>query len=147
MAYTSIQKIRFDDVDGAGIVYYPRYLHLCHASFEDFFDASAPFGYPELIGKKRLGFPTVHLEADFKAPLAYGDTAIVALSVVKVGTSSMTLHYEIMRKRDAVVCFVADITTVFMNLDTQKATPLTAEIKAVLGRYLVDPSAKTLSQE
>lgn len=137
MAYTSIQKIRFDDVDGAGIVYYPRYLHLCHAAFEDFFDATAPFGYPELISKKRLGFPTVHLEADFKAPLSYGDVAIVTLSVKKIGTSSMVLHYDVMRKRDATRCFTADITTVMMDLDSQKAVPVTAELRSVLERYLV----------
>ena len=28
MAFTSVQKIRFDDVDGAGIVYYPQFFHL-----------------------------------------------------------------------------------------------------------------------
>src|ERR1700709_1939656 len=88
MAYTSVQKIRFDDVDGAGIVYYPRFLHLCHAAFEDFFDAAAPFSYPELITKRRLGFPTVHITADFTAPLSYGDVAIVSLEVLKVGRSS-----------------------------------------------------------
>lgn len=141
MAYTSIQKIRFDDVDGAGIVYYPRFLHLCHAAFEDFFDATAPFGYPELISGKRLGFPTVHLEADFHAPLSYGDTAVVTLAVIKLGTSSMTLRYEIMRKRDAVRCFSATITTVLMNLDSKRPVPLTAEILGVLQRYLVvDPA-------
>ena len=37
MAFTSVQKIRFDDVDGAGIVYYPQYFHLCHKAFEDLF--------------------------------------------------------------------------------------------------------------
>ncbi len=39
MAFTSVQKFRFDDVDGAGIVYYPQFFHLCHAAFEDFFSA------------------------------------------------------------------------------------------------------------
>jgi 4-hydroxybenzoyl-CoA thioesterase len=136
MAYTSVQKIRFDDVDGAGIVYYPRFLHLCHAAFEDFFDAAAPFSYPELIAKKRLGFPTVHIDADFCAPLIYGDTAIVNLSVTKVGNSSVTTKYEIRRKRDSALCFTAHITTVFMDLDTQKSLPLTDELKAVFSSYL-----------
>jgi len=140
MAYTSIQKIRFDDVDGAGIVYYPRFLHLCHAAFEDFFDATAPFGYPELISQKRLGFPTVHLEADFKAPLSYGDTAVVTLSTTRIGTTSMTLHYDIMRKRDAALAFTAEITTVLMDLDSKRPVPVTAEIRAVLERYLVTGS-------
>ena len=34
MPFTSIQKIRFDDVDGAGIVYYPTLFHYCHVAFE-----------------------------------------------------------------------------------------------------------------
>ncbi len=145
MAYTSIQKIRFDDVDGAGIVYYPRFLHLCHAAFEDFFDATAPFGYPALITEKRLGFPTVHLEADFQAPLSYGDTAVVTLAVTKVGTSSMTLGYQICRKRDAVLCFTATITTVLMDLDARRPVPLTTELKELFGRYLTDPATQPRS--
>jgi 4-hydroxybenzoyl-CoA thioesterase len=143
MAYTSIQKIRFDDVDGAGIVYYPRFLHLCHAAFEDFFDDVAPFGYPELIRGRRLGFPTVHIDADFKAPLAYGDIAVVTLGVVRVGTSSMTMTYDVRRKRDSTLCFTATITSVLIDLDTQKSQPLTAELRAVFERYLAGapPSA------
>ena len=136
MAFTSVQKIRFDDVDGAGIVYYPRFLHLCHAAFEDFFDAVAPFGYPELITRRRLGFPTVHIDADYTAPLAYGDTAIVAVTVEHVGTTSVRLRYEIHRKRDAVLCMTARITTVLINLDSQKALPITQELRDVFGRYL-----------
>lgn len=136
MAFTSVQKIRFDDVDGAGIVYYPRFLHLCHAAFEDFFDAAAPFSYPDLIAKKRRGFPTVHIDANFSAPLAYGDTAIVSLAVAKVGTSSVELHYEIRRKRDSTLSFTATITTVFIDLDTQRSVPLTDELRAVFTSYL-----------
>lgn len=136
MAFTSVQKIRFDDVDGAGIVYYPRFLHLCHAAFEDFFDAAAPFSYPDLIGKKRLGFPTAHLQADFKAPLAYGDTAIVTLGIVKVGTSSVVSRYEIRRKSDATLCFTASITTVLIDLDDKRPRPLTDELRRVFESYL-----------
>lgn len=136
MAFTSVQKIRFDDVDGAGIVYYPRFLHLCHAAFEDFFDAAAPFSYPDLIGKRRLGFPTVHIAADFTAPLAYGDTAIVTLGIVKVGTSSVVSRYEIRRKRDAALCFSAAITTVLISLVDQTPRPLTDELRRVFESYL-----------
>ena len=140
MSFTSVQKIRFDDVDGAGIVYYPRYLHLCHAAFEDFFDAAAPFSYPELIGARRLGFPTVHIDADFEAPLSYGDTAIVTLAIEKVGTSSVTSRYEIRRKSDAVLAFAATITTVLMSLDTQRPLPLTDELRRVFESYLTAAS-------
>ncbi len=136
MAFTSVQKIRFDDVDGAGIVYYPQFFHLCHAAFEDFFDTAAPLSYPELIKERRLGFPTVAIESQFTAPLSYGDSAIIELSIAKVGTSSVKFAYTIRRKRDAVVCLTAQITTVLMNLDTQKSVPIPEELRQILEQYL-----------
>ena len=142
MAYTSTQKIRFDDVDGAGIVYYPRFLHLCHAAFEDFFDDVAPFSYPALIRERRLGFPTVHVEANYRSPLAYGDTAIVTVGVTRVGTTSIGMHYEIRRRRDSGLAFSADITAVLINLDHGRPVPLTDELKAVFSRYLQAERAK-----
>jgi 4-hydroxybenzoyl-CoA thioesterase len=136
VAFTSIQPIRFDDVDGAGIVYYPRFLHLCHAAFEDFFNAAAPFSYPTMIRDRRMGFPTVHIDANFRAPLSYGDTAVVTLAVAKIGNSSMTLSYRIHRKRDSVLSFEATITTVLIDLDKQTSMTLPAELRRVLQQYL-----------
>lgn len=136
MGFTSIQKIRFDDVDGAGIVYYPQFFHLCHAAFEDFFDSAAPVSYPELVRDRRLGFPTVAIESNFSAPLVYGDVAIVALSVERMGKSSVTLGYEIHRKRDGVLCFTARVTTVLVSIDTMKPVPLGDEYRSLFERLL-----------
>lgn len=136
MSFTSVQKIRFDDVDGAGIVYYPQYFHLCHAAFEDFFDDAAPLSYPVMIAEKRLGFPTVNIGSRFCAPLSYGDSAVISLSVSKVGNASVVFHYEIRRRRDGVLAFEADITTVLMNLDTQRSVPLTEELRVIFERLL-----------
>ena len=115
MAFTSIQKIRFDDVDGAGIVYYPQFFHLCHATFEDFFDTAASLSYPALVKDRRLGFPTVAIQSEFQAPLSYGDTALVTLAVKKIGRSSVVFAYDIRRKRDGALCFQAEITTVLVK--------------------------------
>jgi 4-hydroxybenzoyl-CoA thioesterase len=35
MAFRSQLKIRFGDIDHAGIVYYPRFLHYFHVALED----------------------------------------------------------------------------------------------------------------
>lgn len=132
MAFTSVQKIRFDDVDGAGIVYYPQFFHLCHAAFEDFFDTAAPISYPELIRDRRLGFPTVAIESEFTAPLEYGDVAVVELAVQSVGSSSVRIRYTIRRKRDGAPSFSALITNVLMDLDTRRPVPLPSELKALM---------------
>ena len=136
MAFTSVQKIRFDDVDGAGIVYYPQFFHLCHAAFEDFFDTAAPISYPELIRDRRLGFPTVAIQSEFTAPLEYGDVAIVELSVQKVGRSSVDIQYNIRRKRDGAPSFRASITNVLMNLDTRRPMSLPPELRSILEDHL-----------
>jgi 4-hydroxybenzoyl-CoA thioesterase len=136
MAFTSIHKIRFDDVDGAGIVYYPKFFHLCHAAFEDFFDSAASISYPDLIRGRRLGFPTVAIDSSFTAPLTYGDTAVVELSVGKIGTTSVTFNYRIRRRRDGVACFAATVTTVLIDLDSQQPQTIPADLRTMLEHEL-----------
>lgn len=136
MAFTSVQKIRFDDVDGAGIVYYPQFFRLCHAAFEDFFDTAAPVSYPELVRDRRLGFPTVHIDSLFKAPLAYGDVAVVELTVKDIGKTSLTFRYDIRRKRDGVLCFHAEIKTVLVDIDSLKPLALSEEFRSIFNRFL-----------
>ena len=131
MTFTSTYKIRFDDVDGAGILYYPRYFHLCHQALEDSFDSNgAPLSYPELIHDRRLGVPTVAVESNFTAPLEYGDTVIVSMAVEKIGTSSLVLGFKINRESDNTECFTARITTVLTDLDKRRSTPFPDDLRS-----------------
>ena len=136
--YESPQRIRFNDVDAAGIVYFPRFFHLCHNAFEEFFTAVAPYSYPTLIQQHRRGFPTVHVEGDFKRPLRYGDTAMVEVAVARLGNSSARFRYRMRRDGESEVAFEAQVVTAFMDLDTGRAVPLPDDLKAVLGRHRVD---------
>jgi 4-hydroxybenzoyl-CoA thioesterase len=136
MAFSSIHKIRFDDVDGAGIVYYPQYFHLCHAAFEDFFDTAASISYSELIRGRRLGFPTVAIESSFTAPLSYGDVAVVELAVERIGTTSATFTYRVRRRRDGAPCFAATVTTVLIDLDSQRPQPIPEDLRSILEQQL-----------
>jgi YbgC/YbaW family acyl-CoA thioester hydrolase len=131
MAFTSLLKIRFDDVDGAGIVYYPQFFHLCHKAFEDFFDDAASVSYPQLINERRRGFPTVAIQSDFSAPLRYGDIAMVKLEIEKIGRSSATFSYEIRRKQDSKLCFSARITKVYMDLESDSVLPIPDDIRSL----------------
>ena len=123
------RKIRFADVDAAGILYYPRFFEFCHNAFEDCFDQRGPFVYSALIREHRLGFPTVHAQANFVAPLQHGDVAIIRLHATHIGKSAVTIHYAMLRKRDDKMCFEGDITTVCMNLDTHKSMALPKPIR------------------
>ncbi len=132
MAFTSVQKIRFDDVDGAGIVYYPQFFHLCHKAFEDFFDDAASVSYPQMINEMRRGFPTVAIHSEFTAPLSYGDFVLVKLTVERIGRSSAVFNYRVYRKKDSTLCFSAQITKVFIDLDTKNPLPIPADFRSLL---------------
>ena len=73
MPFRSQLKIRFGDIDHAGIVYYPRFLHYFHVALEEFFGQALEVDYPVLFDQHRIGLPTVHLETDFRRSLRYGD--------------------------------------------------------------------------
>jgi 4-hydroxybenzoyl-CoA thioesterase len=98
MHFRSLQKIRFGDIDRAGIVYYPRFLHYFHVALEEFFDESLCVAYPTMINDYDIGLPTVHLEADFQGPLRYGDKIEVEVRVLAVGNSSIRFGYRVFRQ-------------------------------------------------
>lgn len=135
--FTSLQRIRFDDVDGAGIVYYPRFFHLCHAAFEDFFNAEGPCSYPDLIIRRRRGFPTVHIDSDFTRPLRYGDTARVEVGTSRLGSKSASFRYIIRREGETEAAFSAHVVTAYLDLDAQRALPLDADIRSFLEKHHV----------
>lgn len=139
MVWRSEHKIRFDDVDGAGIVYFPRFFDLCHAAFEDLFDELGPASYPELIRHQRLGFPTVAIESQFSAPLEYGDVAVVEVVIDRIGRSSFDVAYAIRRRRDDAFCFRAKMTQVYAHLDTLKPRSLTPELRALFESFAAQP--------
>ncbi len=113
--------VRFADVDHAGIVYYPRFFHYFHVAFEELWRARiGPQAYSDIIDRDRIGFPAVHAECDFKAPLKFGDTAEIEITIPRLGAKSITFRYRIFRTAVApsarvlcaegqVVCAVVDL--------------------------------------
>ncbi|HYO91002.1 MAG TPA: thioesterase family protein [Pyrinomonadaceae bacterium] len=124
MPFTTRIKVRFGDADPAGLVYYPVIFHYFHIALEEFFGACCGIGYDRLIKEERLGFPTVRTEAEFFAPLVYGDEVDVELFVSKIGRSSAVFEYKAVRASDGTLCASARNVHVAMNLDTRRATPI-----------------------
>lgn len=117
-AYTT--PVRFADVDHAGIVYYPRFFDLFHVAFEELWRARlGPRAYSELIDRDRIGFPAVRAECDFHAPLRFGDSVEIEVTIARLGAKSITFRYRMFRAADErprelsaegkVACAVVDL--------------------------------------
>jgi 4-hydroxybenzoyl-CoA thioesterase len=118
MAFRSQLKIRFGDIDHAGIVYYPRFLHYFHVALEEFFGQELEVDYPDLIDEHRIGLPTVHLETDFSRPLRYGDSIEVEVSVLNFGKTSMTFGYRVFKQDEDKPSIIGHNVTVCLDMDT-----------------------------
>jgi 4-hydroxybenzoyl-CoA thioesterase len=143
------RPVRFEDVDAAQIVFFGRFFGYCHEAMEVLFEGELEGGYVGLIRDRKIGFPAVHVECDFKHPLRYGDVARITTTVERIGTKSCTFRYRITRAADDVdsrddssrlvdvasikhVCAVSDLVTI-------TAIPIPADIRAALERHATAP--------
>jgi 4-hydroxybenzoyl-CoA thioesterase len=133
-AFSTQIRVRFDDIDHAGIVFYPRFLVYFHHAFETLFDEVGP-SYASVLDGRRLGFPTVHIETDFSAPLRYGDFLSVEVTTGAIGRSSSTLIYRGRRCSDGVKVCEARVTTACVDLDDFTTRPIPDDIRALFERY------------
>lgn len=134
MAFEFEKKIRFGEIDQAGIVYYPRFFNYYHLAMEDFFEKAVGVPYPEVIKTWKVGFPTVAVEADFSEPLQYGDVISILMTIPKVGRSSVRWRYRV-RRQDGKVCSEATLTTVCVDMDTFRSRQIPEDIRRVLLRH------------
>ena len=103
--------------DPAGIVYFPRYFELFHQAMETWFSERLGLAYEALIVGRKIGFPAVHTEADFRRPTRFGETVAVELRVRDTGRSSIAFDYVVrdhepsggVRATGHTVCVVMDL--------------------------------------
>lgn len=133
MAFEVTVPVRFGDVDHAGIVYYPQFFIYFHEAFEDFFNQS-DYPYATMLDRDRIGWPTVRIEADYKAPLRYGDLLGIRLTLKRLGGRSVTIAYHGHRVSDGTQAVTALITTACVDLDTFASRDIPDTLRALIGR-------------
>ena len=94
MPFRKLIKVCFGDIDNAGIVYYPRFLHYFHLTMEEFFSSEIGIDYAEVLHKRKLSLPTVQVAADFRLRMRYGDQINIELRVINIGRTSVTWGYR-----------------------------------------------------
>jgi YbgC/YbaW family acyl-CoA thioester hydrolase len=137
VAWTNLIAVRFPDVDWARVVYFARFFDYSHRTFEDFFGAEVGLPYSELLQHRKLGFPIVHTEADFRSPLRFGDTARMVLEVLRVTDRSVTTRYSIYRGDSEALCARLILVQAAVDCDGFKPAVIPRDIKEVFERHLV----------
>lgn len=136
--YTHLIHARFGDCDPAGIVYFPRFFDWFHQAMEAWFGACLEQPYHELLQTR--GLPAVHTEADFKAPVCFGDMVDIELRVGRVGGSSVVLDYRVVGHSSRVLHATGSTTCVLMGTQVgteehMRAVPFTDALRARLEQF------------
>src|SRR5262249_50201757 len=119
----------------AHIVFFARFATYAHEAMENFF-SSIDGGYAALILERKVGFPAVHVEMSFAAPLRYGDVVRIETRVVKLGNRSAVLHYRMYDKKKGVLAAEVKHTVVTTDLDALRSCPMPADVRARFEEHL-----------
>lgn len=137
------KRVEFCETDAAGIVYFASYLSYMeqaeHALYRSI-GTSVMFRHQPPHGNdQRAGFPRVHCEASYSGVARFEDELVVRVRVRKLGTSSVTYAFTVLRTDNAEIC-EGSITAVCCELTggTLKSMPIPQDIRSSLEEYLID---------
>ena len=128
MGFTVERRIRFADVDPAGIVFYPRYFEMINGTVEDWFDDGIGYGFDHMIRRDGIGVPLAHIDVDFTAPSELDDRLEFDLVVDEVGRSSIKLTITASSRGETRL--VARPVLVWLDIAKHKPASIPSDIKA-----------------
>lgn len=126
--YNTVLQVRFGHVDPAGIVYFPRIYDYLHDVFEELWEKHVGQRYYHLLLERRIGFPLVHSEVDFRSPMRFGDRPVVSVTCLGLGRSSLKLRY-VFRVADRV-CVDARQVTSCVELEDMRTIEIPPEFRS-----------------
>lgn len=91
MGFSARITVRFNHVDAAGIVFYPRYYEMLNETIERWFDEGLGTSFRDLHLVQNRGMPARSIAVDFLKASRLGDILTFTLNVKKIGASSLTL--------------------------------------------------------
>ena len=89
---------RFAEIDQQNVVFNAHYLTWFDEALTGYFDHLGA-SYPDLMATG-LDMQLVHSEIDYAAPVRWRDAVRVAVVCEAVGTTSFTIGFSVLRRRD-----------------------------------------------
>ena len=132
--YTIEDRVRWGDVDAAGIIFYGAYIRFFEIAETELFRAVA-LPYPVMFEELDVWLPRVHLECDFHHAARLDDLLEVSVYVGRFGNKSMRLDFEVRRKGDELLIAQAHFVLASVRRDTFETVPIPNELRTRLAPY------------
>ncbi len=135
-AFTVTRRVEFRDTDAAGIMHFAAFFPLMESVEHEFLrhlglniltkDETSP-----------VSWPRVHADCDYNAAVRFEDVLTVALKISRLGTKSVTYHFDIQHDNHPVA--KGKITAVCCRLFPDRAPqsiPIPAEVEQKLRPFV-----------
>src|SRR5688500_12873796 len=134
--FTIEERVRWGDVDAAGIIFYGAYIRFFEFAETELF-RSVGLPYSVMFEEIDVWLPRVHLECDFHHAARLDDLLEVSVYVGRFGTKSMHLNFEVRRQGEDELIADAHFVLASVRRDTFQTVPIPEELKTRLAPYTV----------
>ena len=132
--FTIEERVRWGDVDAAGIIFYGAYIRFFEFAETELFRAVG-LPYSVMFEELDIGLPRVHLECDFHHAAKLDDLLEVSVYVGRFGNKSMRLDFEVRRKGNETIIANAHFVLASVRRDTFETVPIPEALRTRLAAY------------
>lgn len=134
------EYVRWSDVDFAGIIFYGSYVRLFEIAETEMF-RHCGLAYAKMFDQYDVFLPRKAVHSEFYRPARLDDRLRIAAYVGKVGTKSLTLHFDVLRAASNALDAAGWMVLVCVDRKQLRPTPLPAGLIAALAPHTLDPAA------
>lgn len=130
--YVHRLRVRYGECDPQGIVFNAHYLAYFDIALTEVWRAALPGGYREMVDR---GLDMVVAEATcrYRAPAGFDDELEVGVTIVGLGTTSMTTALAV--DRDGTRVVEGEMRHVFVELATRAKAPIPDWVRSALAPW------------
>lgn len=122
-------EIGFRHCDPAGIVFYPRCVEMVNDTVEHWFKHGLGVEFDVLHRVRGIAIPVVDLQCSFRIPGRLGESLVAALTVDRIGRTSLTLAVRFMSTGSrAEQRLSAKLTIVFVDIKTMQPIAIPSDL-------------------
>lgn len=136
--FTITERVRWGDVDLAGVIRYDAYLRFVELAEAELF-RSLGYGYRDLFERFDMWLPRRVMHTDFHAPARLDDPLLVLAYFSRVGRSSLTLHVDLLSPDGATLHAAAHLVLVCVTMDAFTTRSLPDELAAAARTFEMSP--------
>ena len=124
-------RIRYQECDMQGVVYFARYPEYYDISLTELFRVA--FGSYQAMVDGGVDMVVAEQSLRYRSSARFDDVVDVAIEVTHLGETSMQSRYRITRDDELIV--EGELRHVFIDVATKAKRPMPDEIRAVLSTY------------